>query len=199
MSFKITGVLGKGIVLRGNDIDTDRIIPARFLKCVTFENLGNNVFYDERFDESGESKSHPLNSSRYRGASILIVNQNFGCGSSREHAPHALKNFGIKAIVGESFAGIFEDNCISIGFPVIKLDKEPVESLMTSIESHPEIEIAINVLDKSIRYNDLEENFEMPAAIHYVLTEGKWESTGTLLENKPDIEKTAAGLPYLHF
>lgn len=199
MSYKITDVRGKGIPLRGNNIDTDRIIPARFLKCVTFENLDKNVFYDERFDQSGKQKSHSFNSSRHRGASILIVNQNFGCGSSREHAPHALKNFGIKAIVGESFAGIFEGNCIAVGIPVLKLESESVECLMTSIVNHPEIEIAINILERSIRYNDLEENFEMSADIHYVLTEGKWESTDTLLENKLDIEKKASTLPYLHF
>lgn len=199
MSYKISKILGRGLPLRGNDTDTDRIIPARYLKSVTFENLGNNVFYDERYDEKGKSKPHSFNSDKYQDGSILIVNQNFGCGSSREHAAHAIKNFGIKAVIGESFGEIFEGNCISIGIPVLKLKGESVEKLMTTVENYPTVEIIINIFEKSLQYNDSYEKFDMSSDIHHVLTEGKWDQTNELLENIGEIKNKAATLPYMNF
>src|SRR5690606_14986619 len=116
---KIVKVQGRGVYVPGDDIDTDRIIPARFMKCVTFDGLGAYAFYDARFDEQGNSKGHPLDDPRFRGATILLSNSNFGCGSSREHAPQALSKFGIRAIIAESFAEIFFGNATTLGMPCV--------------------------------------------------------------------------------
>ena len=125
----ITAVQGTAIPLPGNDIDTDRIIPARYLRSVTFEGLGSEVFKDERFNDDGSAKAHPFNDDKYSGATLLIVGRNFGCGSSREHAPQAIMRFGIKAIIGESFAEIFAGNCTSLGIPVCTADEQTIDEL----------------------------------------------------------------------
>src|SRR5918993_4052204 len=136
---KITSVKGTAVRIRGNDIDTDRIIPARYLKEVTFARMGDYPFFDERYDGSGKKKDHPFNDSEYKGASILFVNKNFGCGSSREHAPQALYRFGIKAIVGESFAAIFAGNCTMMGVPVVTVSAQEIQELMKSVEENPRV------------------------------------------------------------
>ena len=137
---KITKVTGTAVPIKGNDIDTDRIIPARYLKEVTFARMGDYPFFDERFDASGKKKDHPLNDPEYKGASLLFVNKNFGCGSSREHAPQALYRFGIQAIVGESFAAIFAGNCTIMGVPTVTVSAKEMEQLMKSVEENPRTE-----------------------------------------------------------
>ncbi len=127
-------VTGTGIPVSGNDIDTDRIIPARFMKCVTFEGLEQYVFYDVRFDAEGQPKAHPYNEARYQGGSVLIVNKNFGCGSSREHAPQALMRFGMRVVIGESFAEIFAGNCTALGIPAVTASAEDITALMETVD-----------------------------------------------------------------
>ena len=147
---KMEIIEGRGIPLPGNDIDTDRIIPARFMKCITFDGLGQYVFYDERFDESGSKKGHPFNDEKFLDSSILIVNKNFGCGSSREHAPQALLRFGIKALIGESFAEIFAGNCTVMGIPTVTAPHDAIENIMMVVEEKPETPIQINLLTKKL-------------------------------------------------
>jgi 3-isopropylmalate/(R)-2-methylmalate dehydratase small subunit len=133
----IVKITGTAVPIKGNDIDTDRIIPARYLKEVTFARMGDYPFFDERFDASGKKKDHPLNDPEYKGASLLFVNKNFGCGSSREHAPQALYRFGIQAIVGESFAAIFAGNCTIMGVPTVTVSAKDMEQVMKSVEENP--------------------------------------------------------------
>ncbi|MCP4727195.1 MAG: 3-isopropylmalate dehydratase small subunit [bacterium] len=197
--YKIIRIRGTAIPLRGNDIDTDRIIPARFLKCVTFTGIGEKAFYDERFDANGNLKIHPFNDVKYQGGNILVVNRNFGCGSSREHAPQALLDYGIRAIAGDSFAEIFKGNCTSLGIPVIELSQGYIESLMTMVEEVPGVIINIDLKDRRLECGGTFYDFNISGSAKYVLIEGKWDSIALLLENKEDIERTAAEIPYLHW
>ena len=147
---KITNVEGRAVPIRGNDIDTDRIIPARYLKEVTFARMGEYPFFDERFDALGNLKPHPLNDPKYKGASLLFVNKNFGCGSSREHAPQALYRWGINAIVGESFAAIFAGNCTIMGVPTVTVSPVDIEKLMRAVENDPRITFSLDIQAKTI-------------------------------------------------
>jgi 3-isopropylmalate/(R)-2-methylmalate dehydratase small subunit len=147
---KITRVQGTAVPLRGNDIDTDRIIPARYLKEVTFARMGEYPFFDERYDAAGRKKDHPFNDPEYRGAAILFVNKNFGCGSSREHAPQALHRFGIKAIVGESFAAIFAGNCTMMGVPTVTVSAGEIQQLMKSVEENPRTQYTVDLESKTL-------------------------------------------------
>ena len=144
----IDEVHGHAIVVPGNDIDTDQIIPARFMKVVTFDGLGKYAFHDVRYDEKGNERAHPFNDHRYHGASILVVNRNFGCGSSREHAPQALMRAGIQAIVGESFAEIFAGNCTAMGIPAVALSSEEISFLMDEIKRDPQMELALSLFPR---------------------------------------------------
>jgi len=193
----VTAVEGRGIPLRGDEIDTDRIIPARYLKCVTFEGIGEFAFYDERFDEGGNNKDHPFNDSRYVGGSILIVNRNFGCGSSREHAPQALRDFGVRGIIGESFAEIFAGNCTSLGIPALTLPGEHISELQELVERQPERVIQIDLNSGTLSAEDREYRFSIPEPTKKALTMGTWDSTRVLLGNKPEIERTFASIQYL--
>jgi 3-isopropylmalate/(R)-2-methylmalate dehydratase small subunit len=138
-------VSGTGIPVRGNDIDTDQIIPARFMKVVTFDGLGEFAFFDQRFDSEDEEKDHPFNEERFRDANVLVVNANFGCGSSREHAPQALMRWGIDAIVGESFASIFAGNCLALGIPTVTASTEEIGALQAFVEENPDAELTVDV------------------------------------------------------
>lgn len=142
---EITKIDGKGVYVEGNDIDTDRIIPARFLKCVTFDELGPALFYDVRFDAQGKSKGHVLDKEAHKGARILISDANFGCGSSREHAPQAIQKFGLRAVIAESFAEIFHGNCTTLGIPCVMMEKASREKLVQLIDSDLEAEIIIDL------------------------------------------------------
>ena len=192
---KISKIVGKPIVLIGDDIDTDRIIPARFLKCVSFDNLGESVFEDDRKNLKGE---HPFDSESNRGSSILIVNSNFGCGSSREHAPQALLRWGIRAIIGESFAEIFYSNCIAIGIPCFTLSKELIKNIQINTNQNNSLfEIDIN---KSIlKSESFNYSLQIKNSSKKMFLSGEWDATSTLLENINLIEKKIKDLPYTEF
>ena len=191
----ISKIVGKSIVLIGDDIDTDRIIPARFLKCVNFDNLGQSVFEDDRKNLKGK---HPFDLESNKGSSILIVNSNFGCGSSREHAPQALLRWGIRAIIGESFAEIFYCNCIAIGIPCFTLPKKLVKNIQENKNinnSLCEIDINESVFKSTFFNFDL----EIKISSKNMFLSGEWDATSTLLANKKLIEKKINDLPYTKF
>lgn len=190
--------VGRGIPVMENDIDTDRVIPARFMKCVTFEGLGEYAFYDARFNEDGSSKGHPFDDPKYKGGSIIITGRNFGCGSSREHAPQALHKFGIQAIIGESFAEIFIGNCTVIGIPCVTLNKEDVDSLARLIEENPETEIRIDLEKKLVHTPEESFYLNINESFRKSLAGGTWDSTAELLTNKAAIATMVSKLPYLN-
>ena len=192
---KITQIVGKCISLIGNDIDTDRIIPARFLKCVNFDSLGESVFEDDRQSLEGR---HPFDLKENKNATILIVNSNFGCGSSREHAPQALMRWGIKAIIGESFADIFYSNCIAIGIPCFTLPKKSIEEIQNYCDNQF-LFLEID-LEKSIaKSKDLYFNLEIKESSRKMFLSGEWDATSTLLDNENLIENKFNQLPYIKF
>jgi len=195
---KITKISGTAVPLRGNDIDTDRIIPARYLKEVTFARMGDYPFFDERYDAAGKKKDHPFNDPEYRGASLLFVNKNFGCGSSREHAPQALNRFGIKAIVGESFAAIFAGNCTIMGVPTVVVGEKEMQQLMRSVEENPKTEYAVDLESKTLTYGNLKIAIDLPETYRTGLTTGSWDSTALLRANLDRVKRTAAKLPYIN-
>lgn len=192
----IETITGKGLPLRGNDIDTDRIIPARFLKCVTFEGLGNFAFEDDIEDLKKQGKTHPFRDEKYKNACILVSNRNFGCGSSREHAPQALLRFGIKAIIAESYSEIFFGNCVSIGVPCFIASHEVAEELLNLIEKNPSEKITVDV--KKVKAFIGEKEFELKLAKgpQGQFLDGSWNARSTLLLNKDKIEALEASLPY---
>jgi 3-isopropylmalate/(R)-2-methylmalate dehydratase small subunit len=191
-------VEGTGIVIRGNDIDTDRIIPARFMKCVTFDGLGEYAFYDVRYSEDGSLKEHPMNDPRFKNASILVVNSNFGCGSSREHAPQALVRWGIRGVVGESFAEIFAGNCTAMGIPAVTLSHAEIEEIMSAVENDPTVILKIDITNETVTTDSSTYGFNLSPAFRNSLMAGTWDSTAVLLENLEDIRATANRLPYLN-
>lgn len=195
---KITEIVGKGIVVKGDDIDTDRIIPARFLKEITFANMGNYAFYDERFDENGNRKKHPFNDEKFSNASILVVNKNFGCGSSREHAPQSIMRWGIKAIIGESFADIFAGNCSMLGIPAVEAAKDDIASLMNFVENNPQENIQIGLNNNIVSFDKIKIKLSIPESARKSLIQGAWDTTSLMLEAKDEIKKLMAKLPYLN-
>ncbi len=192
---KISQIQGKCISLNGNDIDTDRIIPARFLKCVNFDALGESVFEDDRANLKG---NHPFDLEKNKNASILIVNSNFGCGSSREHAPQALLRWGIKAIIGESFAEIFYSNCLAIGIPCFTLPKKSIKKIQDYIENKF-LCLEIDLKNSSAKSKDLNLNLEIKESSRKMFLSGAWDATSMLLENENLIGKKFNDLPYLKF
>ncbi len=192
---KISNINGQCIPLIGNDIDTDRIIPARFLKCVNFDSLGESVFEDDRKTLKG---SHPFDLEKNKNASILIVNSNFGCGSSREHAPQALMRWGIKAIIGESFADIFYSNCIAIGIPCFTLPKKSIEEMQNYCDNQFLL-LEIDLKKSLAKSNDLNLNLEMKESSRKMFLSGEWDATSTLLDNENLIENKFNQLPYIKF
>ncbi|MCG8480624.1 MAG: 3-isopropylmalate dehydratase small subunit [Spirochaetales bacterium] len=194
----IKRVDGTGIVVRGNDIDTDQIIPARYMKVVTFDGLGEYAFYDVRYDADGSKKEHPFNDTRYDGASILIVNRNFGCGSSREHAPQALMRSGIRIVIGESFAEIFAGNCTAMGVPTVILGTREVEAIMDTVEADPSTKISVDLPTSKISIGSAVYEFSMAPAYRSALIAGSWDSTSVLLSNVEAVEALGARIPYLN-
>ncbi len=194
----IDEVAGRAIPIRGNDVDTDAIIPARFMKCVTFDGLGEYAFYDERYDDEGNPKDHPFNDDRFQGASILLVNSNFGCGSSREHAPQALAKWGIRAVVGESFAEIFAGNCTAMGIPALTMDHDKIETLMNLVEEQPDVQLNVRVREQLVQVDRRVFEGFIPSASRNSLLGGTWDSTALLLSDRKAIEDTAADLPYIN-
>ena len=194
----ITQVSGTAIPIPGADIDTDRIIPARFMKCVTFDGLGEYAFYDVRFDpESGEKTDHPLNDARFDGASILVAGINFGCGSSREHAPQSLTKYGFSAIIAESFAEIFYGNSTTLGLPCVSSTRENIDILKAACTADPTLEVSIDLDAMTVTAGDLSFSVEMPASARQALLAGKYDPIKELLDNNDKIEATAASLSYV--
>lgn len=188
----IKTIAGRGVVVRGADIDTDRIIPARFLRTVTFDDLGAHAFEDDR--AAGE---HPFDQAHFQGASILLANANFGCGSSREHAPQALMRWGIKGFVAESFAEIFFGNCIAMGLPCVRLAAEDMQALMAAVERDPAQEITIDLEARKVRYAGGEQAAAIAAGPREQFLKGSWDSLGQLLAAGDRIESAARKLPYM--
>ncbi len=191
--FKRRQVSGRSIPLPGNDIDTDRIIPARFLKAVTFEGMGEHVFEDAR----KQNPEHPFNQKVYQSAAVLVVGQNFGCGSSREHAPQALMRWGIRAIVGGSFGEIFFGNCVMLGIPCLRASQEDVEWLQKAISRSPQQPVTVDVERQEVRFGDRAIRATVPDGPRNQLVGGTWDSTAVLLEAGAAIEATAGELPYV--
>ena len=192
---KILQINGKCISLIGDDIDTDRIIPARFLKCVNFDSLGESVFEDDRKNLKGK---HPFDLAENKNAEILIVNSNFGCGSSREHAPQALMRWGIKAIIGESFADIFYSNCIAIGIPCFTLPKKTIQEIQKYNENNF-LFLEIDLEDALAKSKDLHLNLDIKESSRKMFLSGEWDATSALLENENLIKNKFNDLPYLKF
>ena len=194
---KVRKINGRSVYVPGNDIDTDRIIPARFMKCVTFDGLGEYLFYDVRKDSDGNDKDHPLNETRFSDASVLISNANFGCGSSREHAPQALYRYGFRAVIAESFAEIFFGNCCALGMPCVAATKESVKSLAELINEVPETEVSIDVVNSTVRAGDLNFSVDIPTGAKEALTNGRWDPIAELQEAKESIDHLVTDLGYL--
>ncbi len=191
----IKNISGRCLNVKGNDIDTDRIIPARFLKCISFENLGKEVFADDRAENKG---NHPFDLAKNKGARILIVNKNFGCGSSREHAPQALMRWGIRSIIGNSFAEIFHGNCLSLGIPCITLDEQGLNELISKVKEDSSQICTINIIERKIILNENIWDLKIEEGAEEMLKSGNWDATSTLLSKLDEINKVKNSLPYIN-
>jgi len=194
---KITQVSGTAVHVPGSDIDTDRIIPARFMKCVTFDGLGEYLFYDVRKNEDGSDKAHPLNEEKYAGAKILISGINFGCGSSREHAPQAIYRHGFRGVIAGSFAEIFFGNSTTLGMPCVTASDADREKLAAAIEADPSTEVTIDVANREVRFGEQSISVELPHSAHEALVEGKWDPLGELIEGAEQVKGRADSLSYM--
>lgn len=193
---KVITVSGCGIPLIGNDIDTDRIIPARFLCCVTFDGLEKHTFADDRESLKGQ---HPFDLPQYKDARILIVNCNFGCGSSREHAPQALKKWGIQALIGESFAEIFFGNCIAIGIPCVSAESNIIKKLQEIVIANPQVVMKVNLETMEVTCGEFVTQISMGEGAKKMIISGAWDTCSQLLSQRKQIQATAANLPYLNW
>ncbi|MBW4560450.1 MAG: 3-isopropylmalate dehydratase small subunit [Mojavia pulchra JT2-VF2] len=194
MVSEVKAVSGRGVPLVGNDIDTDRIIPARYLKAVTFDGLGEGVFIDDRQALKGE---HPFDQPQYQGAKILIVNRNFGCGSSREHAPQALAKWGIQALIGESFAEIFFGNCVAMGIPCVTADSTTIKNLQELVTANSQVSVTVNLETLQVQIEDYTTPVSIGEGTRSTFISGTWDACGQLVANADQIRATAAKLPYV--
>lgn len=195
---KITSVSGRAVPVLGNDIDTDRIIPARFMKCVTFDGLGEFLFYDVRKDPTtGQTTTHPLNDPRYQGATILLSGANFGCGSSREHAPQAIQKYGFKAVIAENFAEIFFGNSTTLGMPCVSAAREDIAQIAAAVQKDPRTEVVIDLEKLEVRFAGRSAKITQRDSARDALINGRWDAIGELLDGVPAVKATAAKLPYL--
>jgi len=194
MVSEVKTVTGRGIPLQGNDIDTDRIIPARFLRCVTFDGLGAQVFADDRTQMQGQ---HPFDQPQFQGAEVLVVNNNFGCGSSREHAPQAIAKWGVRAIVGESFAEIFFGNCLAMGVPCVTVDHTTARTLQDLIATNPETNVTVDLEGMQVKCGDFAAPITLGDGPRTMLVSGTWDACGQLVAQADQIKAIAAKLPYV--
>ncbi len=192
-SSRVEQVTGQAMPLVGNDIDTDRIIPARFLRAVTFDGLGEQVFTDDRQQQS----NHPFNQAQYQNAKLLVVNRNFGCGSSREHAPQAIARWGIEALIGESFAEIFFGNCVAMGIPCVTATGDNISALQTAIANDPTVEVTLDLDTLSIVAKDLTIPVEIGTGPRQMFLNGTWDACGQLVAQAAAIAETSKRLPYV--
>jgi 3-isopropylmalate/(R)-2-methylmalate dehydratase small subunit len=193
---QVKSISGRAVPLVGNDIDTDRIIPARFLRCVTFDGLGTQVFADDRTQTNGQ---HPFDQPQYQGANLLVVNRNFGCGSSREHAPQAIAKWGIQALVGESFAEIFFGNCVAMGIPCVTADPSDIQKLQEAITTHPQASVTLDLETMKVSTGALSVPVIMGEGSRNMFISGTWDACGQLVAQAENIRATAAQLPYVNW
>jgi 3-isopropylmalate/(R)-2-methylmalate dehydratase small subunit len=194
---KIETVSGRAVYVAGEDIDTDRIIPARFLRCVTFDGLGEHLFADVRFRPDGTKTDHPLNDPRFAGATILIAGRNFGCGSSREHAPQSIAKYGFRAMVAESFAEIFFGNSVALGMPCVSLERANLQALASKVEADPHTTVTIDLREQSVRAGTSTFPLFIKPGARDALLSGRWDPIGQLLEGADQVRALAASLPYI--
>jgi len=194
---KITSITGPAVYVPGNDIDTDRIIPARFMKCIVFDGLGEFLFYDVRKNADGTDRPHPLNETRFKRATILLSGANFGCGSSREHAPQAIQKYGFKAVIAENFAEIFLGNCTTLGLPCATASREDIAKIAAVVAQEPTTDVVIDVVKQEVRFAGQTVKAEVRASARDALIHGRWDPIGELIDGLPAVQTTAAKLPYL--
>jgi 3-isopropylmalate/(R)-2-methylmalate dehydratase small subunit len=194
---KITRVAGHAVNVPGNDIDTDRIIPARYLKCVTFDGLGEFLFYDVRKNADGSDKPHPLNDPRHMGATILLSGANFGCGSSREHAPQALQKHGIRGVVAEGFAEIFHGNSTTLGMPCVTASRDDIARIAVAVEADPKTEVVIDLVNMRISFAGQSVPATLRESARDALVNGRWDPIGELIEGASEAARVAGGLRYM--
>lgn len=194
---KITSITGRGVAVLGNDIDTDRIIPARYLKCVTFDGLGEGLFADDRKATAAAGRTHPLDNPRHTGATILLSGANFGCGSSREHAPQAIRKYGIRAVVAENFAEIFFGNATNIGLTCVNAARADIQRVAAAVAADPAVGITVDLVAGEIRFRSESVPLTMRESARDALVHGRWDPIGELLEGLPATQTLTASLPYL--
>ena len=195
---RIREIRGRALPVRGDDIDTDRIIPARFLKSVSFEGLEEHLFEDDRREAAAAGGAvHPVSEASYAGATVMLVNANFGCGSSREHAPQAIRRRGIRAVVGQSFSEIFFGNSVALGMPCPTTSAEALHALMSVVEQDPRTELVVDLSTMRVTAGNHSFELSMPAPARDAFLDGSWDATGLLLENYEDVRALAARLPYV--
>ena len=195
---KIERVTGRAVHVPGEDLDTDRIIPARFLKCVTFDGLGAHLFHDVRFREDGTAAGHPLDDPKFAGATILVAGRNFGCGSSREHAPQSIVKWGFRAVIAESFAEIFFGNSVALGMPCVSLARAELDQLAARVTARPDTVVTVDLVAGVVKTgDDMSFSFSMKPSAREALRKGLWDPIGQLLEGKEQIRAVMASLPYI--
>jgi 3-isopropylmalate/(R)-2-methylmalate dehydratase small subunit len=194
---KIHRIEGRGLPLRGDNIDTDRIIPARFLRSITFDGLENHLFEDDRQQLAATGATHPVADPKYAGASILLVNVNFGCGSSREHAPQAIRRHGIRAVIGESFSEIFFGNSVALGMPCVTAERSTLDALMQIIDADPPTRVVIDLEAMRVSAGDTAHGITLPPAARESFLDGSWDATGLLLDRFEEVDAVAKRLPYV--
>jgi 3-isopropylmalate/(R)-2-methylmalate dehydratase small subunit len=195
---RVTRIAGTAVPLRGDDIDTDRIIPARFLKAITFENLETHLFEDDRQQaDARKPGSHPISNPAYAGARIMLVNANFGCGSSREHAPQAIHRRGIHVVVGQSFSEIFFGNSVALGLPCPTASRETLDALMDLVERDPSTSITVDLEKMRVSAAGKDYELTLPAGAKDAFLSGTWDATGLLRDMPEEIAALADRLPYV--
>jgi 3-isopropylmalate/(R)-2-methylmalate dehydratase small subunit len=194
---RIVSVTGRALPLVGDDIDTDRIMPARHLRAITFDGLERHLFGDDRAHAAAQGVIHPVDDPRFAGASLMVVNRNFGCGSSREHAPQGIVRSGIRGMIGESFSEIFFGNSVMLGMPAVTAAAADVAALQSAIERDPRVEVRLDLEAMRVTAGSLDIAVHLPPAARDALITGRWDGLGLLLENFDEVRATAASLPYL--
>jgi 3-isopropylmalate/(R)-2-methylmalate dehydratase small subunit len=194
---RILSIAGRALPLAGDDIDTDRIMPARHLRAITFDGLERHVFEDDRTHAAAQGVVHPIDDPRFAGAALMIVNRNFGCGSSREHAPQGLVRWGVRGMIGESFSEIFFGNCVMLGMPAVTASAANVAAIQAAVEHEPGLEIRLDLETMRATAGALDIPVHLPAAARDALVTGRWDGLGLLLQDFDDVRRTAASLPYL--
>jgi 3-isopropylmalate/(R)-2-methylmalate dehydratase small subunit len=195
---EIKKISGTAVPVRGNDIDTDRIIPARFLRCVSFDGLGEHAFEDDRAQDKAKGKTHPFDNAKFQGAKVLVSNSNFGCGSSREHAPQAIYRWGVRAIVAVSYSEIFYGNTVAMGMPCVHVSVADAEAIQSIVEADPKAEVAVDIEANTVTAGGKTFSATVPEGPRKQFLTGGWDATSELLRDFGDIEAVAKKLPYVN-